>query len=130
MATIRSFEDLACWQEARAFVKLIYELTKSNQFKKDPQLVRQVRGSAVSSMANIAEGFHRNSAKDFMRFLDYARASVAETISHCYIALDQHYIDESKLVEVKQKGDIVSKKINSFISYLNKVVKKKQTERS
>jgi four helix bundle protein len=121
MATIKRFEDLECWQEARKFVKLIYELTKNNKFKRDVELVRQIRKSAVSSMANIAEGFHRNSAKEFMRFLDYSRASIAETLSHSYVALDQGYIDVSEMGEVKEKADIVWKKVNNFISYLNKL---------
>lgn len=52
MATIKRFEDLECWQEARKFVGLIYELTKNDRFKKDFELVKQVKGSAISSMAN------------------------------------------------------------------------------
>ena len=72
-------------------------------------------------MANIAEGFHRNSTKDFMRFLDYSRSSIAETLSHCYVALDQQYVDRSEMTKVKQQADIVWKKINSFISYLRRV---------
>ena len=107
-------------QEAREFVKLVYKLTKKDLFMKDFELVRQVRGSAVSIMANIAEGFHRNSTRDFMRFLDYSRASIAETISHCYVALDQSYIDESEMTKAKQQADIVWKKVNNFISYLRK----------
>ena len=82
MATIRRFEDLECWQEARKLVKIVYSSTKKKEFKKDYELVRQVRKSAVSSMGNTAEGLHRNSTKDFMRFLDYSRSSVAETMSH------------------------------------------------
>jgi four helix bundle protein len=73
VATIKRFEDLECWKEARNLVKLVYDMTKKSAFKKDFDLVRQVRRSAVSSMANMAEGFHRNSNKDFMRFLDYSR---------------------------------------------------------
>ena len=72
-------------------------------------------------MANIAEGFHRNSTKDFMKFLDYSRASIAETVSHCYVALDQQYINESEITQVKQQADIVWKKVNNFISYLSKL---------
>ncbi len=87
MATIKRFEDLECWQESREFVKLIYELTKKDKFRRDFGLVSRLRRSAVSSMANISEGFHRNSNKDFMRFLDYSRSSIAESISHCYVAL-------------------------------------------
>lgn len=119
MATIKRFEDLECWQEARLLVKIVYSFTKKNEFKKDYELVRQVRKSAVSSMANTAEGFHRNSTKDFMRFLDYSRSSVAETLSHLYAALDQKYINEKELEKVKRQANIVWKKINNFIAYLN-----------
>ena len=52
MATIKRFEDLECWQEARKFVQLIYRLTKNNAFSKDFRLVGQITDSAVSSMAN------------------------------------------------------------------------------
>ena len=120
MGTIKRFEELECWQEAREFVKLIYELTKKAKFRRDFELVSQLRRSAVSSMANIAEGFHRNSNRDFMKFLDYSRSSVAESVSHCYVALDQNYIDEKEMEQVKQQADIVWKRVNNFITYLNK----------
>lgn len=120
MATIKRFEDLECWQEARELVKIVYLLTKKNEFKKDYELVGQVRRSAISSMANISEGFHWNSAKDFMRFLDYFRSSVAETLSHLYAALDQGYVIEEELEKVKKQANIVWKKVNNFITYMNK----------
>jgi four helix bundle protein len=78
-------------------------------------------------MANISEGFHRNSNKDFMKFLDYSRTSVAETVSHSYVAFDQNYIDDKELALVKEKTDVVWKKVNNFISYLNKTIKTKRT---
>jgi four helix bundle protein len=59
-----------------------------------------------------------------MRFLDYSRSSVAETISHTYVALDQEYIKQKDLTEAKQLADVVWKKINNFITYLNKTVKR------
>ena len=124
MATIKRFEDLECWKEARNLVKLVYDVTNKSTFKRDFDLVRQVRRSAVSSMANIAEGFHRNSNKDFMRFLDYSRGSIAETLSHCYVALDQEYIDEANLLKIKGEAEVVWKKVNNFISYLRKTSKK------
>ncbi len=120
MATVKRFEDLECWQESRKLVRTIYALTKNSDFKGDFELKNQVRRSAISIMANIAEGFHRNSTKDFMRFLDYSRSSIAETISHCFIALDQEYINNSEMEEIKQQSELVWKKINNFISYLNK----------
>jgi len=123
MATIKRFEDLECWKEARKLVKLIYQLTNKDKFRKDFELVGQIRKSDVSSMANIAEGFHRRSNKDFMKFLDYSRASVAETISHCYVALDQEYINENEIAEINHQADIVWKKVNNLIIYLSKTSK-------
>jgi len=130
MATINTFEDLECWQEARKFVGLVYGLTQHEFFRKDFALVKQARGSAISSMANIAEGFHRNSTRDFLKFLDYSRASVAETVSHCYIAFDQQYISKSELEAVKKHADIVGKKVNNFITYLNRTLQSKTNQTS
>ncbi len=123
MATIKRFEDLECWQEARKLVNLIYFFAKKKEFKKDFELKSQIIRSSISVMANIAEGFHRNSKKDFMRFLDYSRSSIAETLSHCFVAMDQNYIDKSEMQKVKEQADFVWKKINNFITYLNKCTK-------
>ena len=60
-----------------------------------------------------------------MRFLDYSRSSVAETLSHGYVALDQKYITEKELDQVKEQADIVWKKVNNFITYLNSSVKRR-----
>lgn len=118
MATIKRFEDLECWQEGREFVKQVYQLTKNEGFNRDFELKNQITRSAVSVMANTAEGFHRNSNKDFMKFLDYSRSSLAETISHGYVALDQNYINEKEMHQIKQQADVIWKKINKLISYL------------
>jgi four helix bundle protein len=55
-----------------------------------------------------------------LKFLDYSRASIAETLSHAYVALDQDYIVASETETLKQQADLVWKKINNLISYLNK----------
>ena len=52
-----------------------------------------------------------------MKFLDYSRASVAETLSHSYVALDQNYITEDELVSIKNQAETVWKKVNNFITY-------------
>jgi len=130
MATIKRFEDLECWQAARLFVRIIYRLTRNDLFKKDFDLISQIRRSAISSMANTAEGFHRSSSKDFLKFLDYSRSSVAETISHAYVALDQKYINEKEMEELQKSGDLVWKKINGMISYLKRSQQNNRTNKT
>jgi len=70
-------------------------------------------------MANIAEGFHRGSNREFVKFLGYSRGSLAEVISHLYVALDRNYINENEMGQISQQADILWKRINNFISYLN-----------
>ena len=86
---------------------------------KDFSLVDQIRRSAISVMANIAEGFHRGSNREFVKFLGYSRGSLAEVISHLYVALDRNYINENEMGQISQQADILWKRINNFISYLN-----------
>ncbi len=67
--TIKTFEDLQVWKDAREFVKSIYELTSSIGFNKDYSLKDQIQRAAVSIMNNIAEGFERDNNKEFQSFL-------------------------------------------------------------
>ena len=120
MGKVNRFEELEIWQEAREIVSRVYRLAFKERFKKDFSLVDQIRRSAVSVMANIAEGFHRGSNKEFVKFLGYSRSSLAETISHLYVALDQKYIAEKEMEQINQQVDLLWKKINNFISYLTK----------
>jgi four helix bundle protein len=115
---IRQFEDLECWQDARELVRVVYAMTKLASFSKDAALVDQIRRSGISVMANIAEGFYRNSNKEFVRFLDMSRSSAGETISHLYVALDQGYIDPRIFNGARAQAEKVAKKTSAFISCL------------
>ena len=55
MATIKRFEDLECWQEARKLVNMVYKAVNENKnFQKDYRLSGQITGAAISVMNNIA----------------------------------------------------------------------------
>lgn len=130
MSKIKNFYDLECWQMARQLVNQVYGITNRSQFKKDFELAGQIRRSAISIMANIAEGFHRNTDKEFLKFLDYSRSSLAETMSHSFIALDQNYIDQNEFENFQSKLNNLGKKINHLISYLNSSLTTSMTNRT
>jgi four helix bundle protein len=94
---VKSFEDLQVWQDARIFVKSIYKLTSLNKFKIDYGLKDQIQRAAVSITNNIAEGFERDSNKELMKFLTYAKGSAGEVRSMLYVALDLNYMSEESL---------------------------------
>ncbi len=56
MSKFNSFEEIKAWQKAHEVTLLIYKITNNNEFTKDYGLKDQIRRSAVSVMANIAEG--------------------------------------------------------------------------
>ena len=115
---ITSFEDLDCWQEARQLVRKIYEVSRDGDFKKDLRFVGQIQAAAISTMANIAEGFTRRSDKEFVQFLYIAMASTAEVQSHLYVALDQTYIAKDQFDEIYKQANKTGKMISNFIKYL------------
>ena len=115
---IERFEDIQGWQEARKLTKEIYNLTQWFSFKKDRGLCRQIQKAAVSIMANIAEGFDRQSKKEFVKFLYYASGSASEVQSHLYVALDQEYITDEKFQEIHKQAKKTKGLINGFIVYL------------
>ena len=122
---ITRFEDIEVWQEARKLVNLVYDAINANDsFQKDFRLVNQLQGAAVSSMANIAEGFTRKSNKEFIQYLFISKSSTAEVQSHLYVALDQRYITQEDFNEIYPQAEKVSKMNSGFIKYLNSQLNK------
>ena len=124
---ITRFEDLDCWQEARSLVRKVYAVTKANAFSKDLRLSGQIQAAATSTMANIAEGFIRQSHKEFVQFLFIAMSSAAEVQSHLYVALDQGYIDQAQFDEIYEQANKTAMIISGLIKYL-RTHTTKQTE--
>jgi four helix bundle protein len=69
MKTVKQFEDLRCWQNARQLAITIY-LLDSCKLARDFSTRDQFRKAALSVMNNIAEGFTRFSAKEMIRFFE------------------------------------------------------------
>ena len=119
MGTIKRFEDLECWQEARKLVKMIYTAVKSNpEFQKDFRLVSQYTAAGVSVMNNTAEGWAAQSNAEFVRFLRYSRRSATETQNCSYVALDQEYISQTTFQEIYDQALKTIKIIDGLIRYL------------
>lgn len=124
MGRFNSFEEINSWKKSRIFNKRIYEITNGEEFKKDFDLVRQIRRASISISSNIAEGFERNTDKEVIYFLYVAKASSAEVRSQLYLALDLNYITKIEFDELFENVSDISKLISGFIKYLNDSQKK------
>lgn len=129
MNRIEKIEDLIIWQKVRELSKIIYQVTAEGKFSKDFGLRDQIRRSSVSVMSNIAEGFEPQGDGEFKRFLSIAKGSLGEVRSQLYVALDVGYISEQKFNELNNFCIDLSRKIGSFISYLEKSINGKKMTR-
>jgi four helix bundle protein len=52
--------------------------------------------------------------------LQVAKGSVGEARSQLYVALDQEYLNQTRFDELKEMAAILSRRIATFIAYLEK----------
>ena len=121
MAKIECFEDIKAWQKARELVKSIYEITSKGSFAKDYSLKDQIRQASISVMSNIAEGFSRQTDKEFAQFLHVAKGSVCEVQSQLYVALELKYVSEATFTKLYELSEETIRLISGFIKYLKGV---------
>lgn len=120
MPTIRTFEELEVWKEARVLSFQIFQFTLTEPVCHDFKFRDQIRSAAGSVMDNIAEGFERSGRLEFINFLGFAKGSAGEVRSQLYRALDQQYISDDVFKVLHDKFERLGKQIAAFIAYLNK----------
>ncbi|MEM7626323.1 MAG: four helix bundle protein [Planctomycetota bacterium] len=83
---IESYRDLEVWQTSIEEVEEIYRLVKV--FPEDERfaLTLQMRRAVISVPSNIAEGYGRNTRKEYLRHLAIANGSLKEVETQLIIA--------------------------------------------
>ena len=109
---IEKFEDLNVWNEAMQLALEIYKiLNNCNDFG----FRDQIRRAAISVPNNIAEGFDRQTNKEFVQFLYIAKGSVAEVRTQLYLAEKLNYVDISNAEKLLEKTRKVSAMLYKYI---------------
>jgi four helix bundle protein len=113
---ISNFRELKIWQKSKILVKDIYLLTHKYPHSELFGLTNQMRRAAVSIPSNIAEGFNRNSVKEFQRFLNIALGSCAELETQLEISGDLGYLDEISKKSIVERINEISRMTKGMIS--------------
>ena len=119
MATLKTFEEIKIWQDARQLYQKIIALTKRTEFSKNFRLCSQIKEAAGSVMDNIAEGFERDSRLEFINHLSYAKGSCGEVCLQLYRSVDEGYITQEEQSNFNNQYKSLSTDIANFIRYLN-----------
>ena len=122
MGLFKSFEEIDVWKEGCRLVDKIYQATSQEKFSKDWGLKDQIRRSAVSIPSNIAEGFERDTKKEFIRYLYIAKGSAGELRTQLYLSFTLGYLSKDYFDEMI--CDV--KKISGMLANLIKVLKVKR----
>ena len=102
------------WQEAMLIAEEVFKITENYPKKEDYGLTSQLRRSALSISANIAEAFGRQHNKDKVKFYSFARGSLTETQSHLEYAKRVGYIEE-KVHRTWMSIDVLHKDLNKIM---------------
>jgi four helix bundle protein len=118
MAIVNSYKELIVWQKSVVLVSKIYSLTK--RFPSDERfgLVSQLNRASVSIPANIAEGWGRESRKNYVQFLRISRGSLFELETLLIISANEKFIVQGSLKEITTHTDEVSRMLVSMIKKL------------
>ena len=122
--SVKSFEDLQCWQACRAlrlFIrrKIVPLMPKEEVYRLTDQMIRSSR----STTANIAEGYGRFHYLDNAKFCSNSRGSSWETLDRLITANDDGLIPDELLVEGRELINQAVRITNGYISYLQRVAK-------
>ena len=109
-----SFEKLETWQAARVLATSVYKLTTKLPADEKYSLTQQIRRSALSICANLAEGTTRTSPKDQAHFTTISYSSMMELLNHLIIATDLGYINNVELNEIKVQIQPISVKLSKL----------------
>ena len=85
---MQDFRELRAWQGAHRTALLVYQVTAAFPRSEAFGLTSQLRRSAASIGANVAEGCGRGSDADTRRCLQVALGSACETLNHLLLAKD------------------------------------------
>ena len=77
-------------------VSEIYKITRLLPKEEIYGIANQMRRAAVSIPSNIAEGYERDSKKDYVKFLYIAKSSRAELETQIYICIQEKYIKKEE----------------------------------
>lgn len=121
---MKDHKDLIVWQKSMELTRIIYTLTKRFPQGEIFGLTNQIRRAVVSIPSNIAEGFGRNSDKQFIHFLKIAKGSAAELETQLLISRDLSYLTAKDAKSTLALYDEIARMLGALIRNIEKRVEK------
>jgi four helix bundle protein len=118
MSNVSSYRDLRVWQEGIELAKECYCLTRGFPKQELFGLTSQIRRSASSIPANIAEGNGRENTGDYIQFLRIAQGSLKELETHLILSQEVSIAVGSQVAPLLAKTETLGKMLRTLIRTL------------
>ena len=115
---LEDYKDLIVWKRAMELASAAYGIAKMLPREETFALANQIRRSSVSIPSNIAEGYGRNTSKEYARFLSLARGSAYELETQMMLCVQVGYFEENDLSTVFGLANEVIRMLNVIIPKL------------
>ena len=115
---IEDYKDLIVWQRSMELAEEVYQLVKKLPKEELFALSDQIRRAVISIPSNIAEGYERNSTKEYIHFLSIAKGSKAELETQLLLCTKIHYLNNSDIEKSISLIQEIGKMINSLQKHL------------
>jgi four helix bundle protein len=122
---IKSYRDLRVWQESMTLAVECYQLTRAFPKEEMFGLSSQIRRSAASIPANIAEGHGRENTQSFIQYLRIAQGSLKELETHLLLAERVGLIVKENIEAVLRRCEAIGEMIRLLIRALQQNAKKR-----
>lgn len=117
---LKSFRELVAWQKAYELTLEIYKVTTVFPKEEVYGFVSQMRRASVSIPSNIAEGYQRQSRKEYMQFLSIAYSSCGELETQLLLSHDLGFMNRSNFERIIGLQEEVAKLLFKLIKSLRK----------
>jgi len=112
---VRRYQDLDVWRLANELKIKIYGLVEASTAKDDRRFSDQIKDSAASAPANLAEGFGYYRHPEFARHTRTAKSSLMETHNHLGDGVDRRHWSAS---EARPLQDLADRAIGACVRLL------------
>ncbi len=115
---VQSYKELNVWTKGLEIADAVYQLTEKFPRKEMFGLGSQMERAATSIPSNIAEGFMRQSTKEFIQYLHISLGSSAELETQLVIALKRNYVVPQAFEALQKEIDVEGRMLRALIKSL------------
>ena len=117
---VKSYKDLLVWKAAIELAVECYAATKAFPTREIYGMSSQIRRSAASIGANIAEGYGREHRGSFIQFLRIAQGSLKELETHVILCGRVELMVEDDVTRLLRQSDDLGKMLHAMIRSLQR----------